>query len=101
MAFTVNCVKYESRHTCVVLHTYVHALTCLVCTYILYVCTYVGIYVRTHMYVCTVRIVHDLQVESPVSLLSQDMSREYLHQQDAKKKYEVKRLCVSHDGGIG
>ena len=28
-----------------------------------------------------------------MSLLSQDMSREYLHQQDAKKMYEVMRLC--------
>ena len=47
--------------------------------------TYVPCYLRT----CA----HDLQVESPVSLLSQDMSREYLHQQDARKKYEVKYLC--------
>ena len=62
---------------------------------------YIRRYLCTNTHVCTVRIVHDLQVESPVSLLSQDMSREYLHQQDAKKKYEVKRLCVSHDEGIG
>ena len=47
--------------------------------------TYVPCYLRT--------CVHDSQVESPVSLLSQDMSREYLHQQDARKKYEVKYLC--------
>ena len=42
--------------------------------------------------------VHDcMQVESPVSLLSQDMSREYLHQQDAKKKYEVKYVRMYID----
>ena len=82
-------VKYGSRHTCVVLRTYVCA-----CVNLLSICTYVGIYVRTHMYV---RVVHDLQVDSPVSLLSQDMSREYLHQQDARKKYEVKCLCDGLD----